>query len=110
MLLELCRTIGNAELVTAAASNRSGQGTLSVTDDFAYSRIGEMAGGRWDRELRTRQATALAAAARELAGEVAYQRYLQFLFFRQWDALKAYANGVGVLLFGVGLALLLGLL
>jgi 4-alpha-glucanotransferase len=55
---------------------------------------------RWDPELRAREANALASVARELADEVAYQRYLQFLFFRQWAELRGEAGVRGLTLLG----------
>jgi 4-alpha-glucanotransferase len=54
----------------------------------------------WPRELVHQEAWALAAARAELSGEVAYQEYLQFLFFRQWARLKSHASARGVTIFG----------
>jgi 4-alpha-glucanotransferase len=54
----------------------------------------------WPEELRRRRPEALAAARRELAEEIAWQEYLQFLFFRQWTRLKAEANGRGISILG----------
>jgi 4-alpha-glucanotransferase len=54
----------------------------------------------WPEELRRRHPEALAAARRELEGEIAYQEYLQFLFFLQWTSLKAEANRRGISLMG----------
>jgi 4-alpha-glucanotransferase len=53
----------------------------------------------WDAELRQRRPGALRAAAEDLAEEVAFERYLQFLFFRQWRALRreAHARGLGLI-------------
>jgi 4-alpha-glucanotransferase len=54
----------------------------------------------WPEERRRRHPEALAAARRELEGEIAYQEYLQFLFFLQWTSLKAEANRRGISLMG----------
>ncbi|MDR2516587.1 MAG: 4-alpha-glucanotransferase [Spirochaetaceae bacterium] len=54
----------------------------------------------WEKPLRCRDGAALRNAAHELAAEVEYHRFVQFLAFRQWRALKAYANGRGVLVIG----------
>jgi len=54
----------------------------------------------WSAPLRRRNEEALArflAAHRE---DVEFWKTVQFLFFRQWDALKAYANGRGISLVG----------
>lgn len=37
---------------------------------------------------------------KELADEVAYEKFLQFLFYLQWDELKAYANDRGIRIMG----------
>lgn len=52
----------------------------------------------WPEDLRRRRPEALDAARRELAEEIAYQEYVQFLFFRQWTRLKSEANrrGIGI--------------
>ncbi|MGD2081501.1 MAG: 4-alpha-glucanotransferase [Chromatiales bacterium] len=54
----------------------------------------------WPDGLLRRDPQALAEARARLSAQLDFLRFEQFLFFRQWDALKAYANGVGVLLFG----------
>ena len=55
---------------------------------------------QWPEPLRRREPAALDAARRELAGEVAARQAVQYLFFRQWRALKAYANAHGVRIIG----------
>lgn len=55
---------------------------------------------QWPKPLRFRQPTALAAARRELSGEIAFWQGLQYLFFHQWRALKKYANDLGVRFIG----------
>jgi 4-alpha-glucanotransferase len=54
----------------------------------------------WPEDLRRRDPVALAAASRELAGEIAYQEYVQFLFFRQWARVKAQASRRGIAILG----------
>mgnify|MGYP000836185263 CR=1 FL=1 len=54
----------------------------------------------WPDDLRTREPAALAAAKERLADEVDYYKAVQFFFYTQWNALKAYANGKGVRLVG----------
>ncbi len=53
-----------------------------------------------DRGLRTRAPGALKAFREARAERVRYHLFLQYLFDRQWFALKAYANQKGVSLFG----------
>jgi 4-alpha-glucanotransferase len=54
----------------------------------------------WPQELATRSSAAMAETRRELEDEIAYHRYLQFLFFRQWSELKTDANHRGIRIFG----------
>ena len=56
---------------------------------------------KWpDREVRRRQPAALERCRQELDGEIRYHLFCQYLFFRQWFALKRYCNGLGIRLFG----------
>ncbi len=54
----------------------------------------------WPEGLRVREPQALAEARARLARKLDFLNFEQFLFFRQWHALKAYANGRGIRLFG----------
>jgi len=54
----------------------------------------------WDVALRDRQPAALEDARGRLADAIQKQRFIQFLFFKQWHALKAYCNQRGVAVFG----------
>lgn len=54
----------------------------------------------WPIDLRDRHPDALANARLELAEQIGDQKFLQFEFFRQWKALKAYANANDIQVFG----------
>lgn len=54
----------------------------------------------WDAPLAAREPAALQAAARAQAERVYFYEFGQWCFFRQWAALKAYANGRGVKIVG----------
>ena len=54
----------------------------------------------WSGEFVHREEAALERVARDSAGDVATIKIMQFLFFRQWAALKAYANEQRIRLFG----------
>lgn len=54
----------------------------------------------WPEPLRDRQAPALKAERKHLAGCIEQICFEQFLFFSQWTKLRHYANQRGVLLFG----------
>lgn len=54
----------------------------------------------WPKELCLRQDDALKNAAMRLEREIDYHIFVQYLFFRQWDALKQYAKNKGVSIIG----------
>ncbi|MGN6184161.1 MAG: 4-alpha-glucanotransferase [Thermoanaerobaculia bacterium] len=54
----------------------------------------------WDRELVTRDANALARVREELADDVRFWQYVQFLFFRQWSAVRDAAHARGIRIMG----------
>jgi 4-alpha-glucanotransferase len=55
---------------------------------------------RWPAALRRRDPAALTAARRDLAHEVALEKFLQYEFDRQWSELREYAAVRGVSLIG----------
>jgi 4-alpha-glucanotransferase len=74
-------------------------------DDFAlFMALKQAHGGRswleWPAELVLREPAELERARAELREPIGQQRFAQFLFFRQWKDLKAYANGRRVRLIG----------
>ena len=73
--------------------------------DYAlFLALRERFGGKelkdWPDEIRLRHPSALARYRAELADECAFHAFLQMLFFRQWTAVKAYANGKGISIIG----------
>jgi len=54
----------------------------------------------WDRELRLREPAALRRAQHELAEEIGYQRYVQFVFGTQWSAVRRAAAARGIQIVG----------
>jgi 4-alpha-glucanotransferase len=54
----------------------------------------------WEPGLASREAAALDAAAVRFAAQTDFWKFCQWCFFRQWFALKAYANGRGIRLIG----------
>ena len=54
----------------------------------------------WDADLSRRKPAALANARQRLADEIAFWQFVQWSFFRQWGALKRYANERGVRIVG----------
>ncbi|MCY3918063.1 MAG: 4-alpha-glucanotransferase [Chloroflexi bacterium] len=54
----------------------------------------------WESELRRRDPAALAAAREACAEQINLVRFRQWLFYRQWSALKQYAHSKGIRLIG----------
>ena len=54
----------------------------------------------WDPWLRQRDPGALREWRNKLAPEIAFHRFAQFEFFRQWDGLKAHCRSCGVRIMG----------
>ncbi len=54
----------------------------------------------WPDEVRLRRPDALAKARQRLAGRVDYWKKVQYLFYRQWAELLAYAHQKGVQIIG----------
>lgn len=74
-------------------------------DDFAlFMALKESNGGGawdgWPAPLRTREPSALAQARVDLADSIQRFKFYQFLFFQQWNALRAHANSRGVKIIG----------
>ncbi|MBR0171231.1 MAG: 4-alpha-glucanotransferase [Lachnospiraceae bacterium] len=78
----------------------------SWLEDYAlFMALKDANGGRawteWeDRALRLRERGALSRARKTYAHDTGFYRFVQFLFARQWQALKAYANGKGIDIIG----------
>ena len=74
-------------------------------EDYAlYMAIKDALGGiswsEWPAELKDREEAALNQKREELAEEVAFYKFQQFMFLKQWKALKAYANEKGIRIIG----------
>ena len=54
----------------------------------------------WDEGLKLREPEALTAARGELDDETFAQKFYQFVFFKQWNELKSYANTKGLKIIG----------
>ncbi|MBK6429936.1 4-alpha-glucanotransferase [Candidatus Amarolinea dominans] len=74
-------------------------------DDYAlFMAVKSAHGGAnwstWTRDIATRQPAALTAWRRRAAAQVALQKFMQFVFFQQWAAVKAAANAQGIRIIG----------
>jgi 4-alpha-glucanotransferase len=54
----------------------------------------------WDEQLIRREQKALNLKFQSFREDVDFQRFVQFMFFRQWNSLKKYANDKGIKIFG----------
>jgi len=54
----------------------------------------------WEESLVMRKEESLNLYYRTYRDDVEFQRFLQFLFFKQWFSLKKYANDLGIKIFG----------
>ena len=71
-------------------------GTMYVS---RYANDGK-AWAEWDEKLRVRDAAALDEARKKYAEDIEFYKMLQYLFFKQWRELKAYANENGIEIIG----------
>ena len=62
--------------------------------------FGDRAWSDWDEPYKSGEKFAVEAFAREHAEEIAFWQFTQFIFLKQWNALKAYANGKGISIMG----------
>ncbi|MFP3869645.1 MAG: 4-alpha-glucanotransferase [Syntrophobacteria bacterium] len=74
-------------------------------EDFALFRalrahFGGLVWSEWPRELRDRHPEALERAGAELTDGIGMEKFLQYIFFKQWIALKTYCNDRGIHLIG----------
>jgi 4-alpha-glucanotransferase len=77
----------------------------SWLEDYAlYRALKDAQGGKawneWEPSLTRRDAGTLARAREHLREQIDAQKFYQFLFFKQWAALKAYCHEHGVKLVG----------
>ena len=74
-------------------------------DDFALfmalkNHFNLSAWNTWESSVKLREENALLLYTESLKDEINFQKYLQFIFFQQWIALRAYANSKSVQIVG----------
>ena len=75
-----------------------------LSDYAMFMALKEANGGvswfEWKKEQKFREKDAMEKAAEEYREEIGFYQMLQYLFFKQWRRLKAYANKKGILIIG----------
>ena len=74
-------------------------------DDFALfaslkKRFDDRAWTDWPQEVRDREEQALKRAADELSSRTSYEKFLQYVFFKQWYELKEYCSQRNIQIIG----------
>lgn len=54
----------------------------------------------WDDDIKLRRKRAITKYEKKLAKEIDTQKFIQFLFFKQWEEIKNYANNKGIEIIG----------
>jgi 4-alpha-glucanotransferase len=82
----------------------NGQASSWLEDYALYRALKDAQGGKawneWEPGLARRDPSALSLARQELREQIDAQKFYQFLFFKQWAALKAYCHDHNVKLVG----------
>ncbi|MFO7820207.1 MAG: 4-alpha-glucanotransferase [Halanaerobacter sp.] len=55
---------------------------------------------KWDDDIRFREEDALKRYRQESKDEIEFRKFLQYIFFKQWDEVKDYANQKGIKILG----------
>jgi 4-alpha-glucanotransferase len=64
------------------------------------SKIGAMVWNQWREDIRHRDPCAMDRWRNELQEDIEYNIFVQYQFYKQWTALKAYANNKGIGIIG----------
>jgi 4-alpha-glucanotransferase len=81
------------------------QSNAGWLDDYALfmackSKYKDAVWSEWDTGIRKREAGVVEEWREKLASRIAGHKFAQFEFFRQWQALKAYAHELGIRMMG----------
>ena len=68
---------------------------MSVKEEFHY-----VEWTKWDRDIRMRTPDAVEQYRGRLHRNIEFYQFIQYMFFRQWNKLKKYANGKGIHIIG----------
>ena len=75
-----------------------------LSDFCLFMALKDRTGGKswlsWEEKLKQRDPDALWAARMDLKDEIRFYSFIQYQFYKQWNALRAYANKNGIFLIG----------
>lgn len=96
---------GELDPVTKARYRRFCTDQASWLEDFAEFMVikasqGGVSWDNWPEDLRKRKPEALDQIRKAHVRDIAFQKYLQFTFFRQWAEIRAYAGNAGIDIIG----------
>ena len=74
-------------------------------EDYAlFMSLKDAHGGKawdeWEKPLRMYEPKAVEAARQDYAEDIAYYKFIQYEYFKQWRKFKAYVNGLGIDMIG----------
>lgn len=77
---------------------------LWLTDYAMYMAIKEkmnlLSWQEWDEAIKLREESAMTHYKEELADDIIFWQFIQYQFYKQWNDLKAYVNGLGIQIIG----------
>lgn len=68
---------------------------MAVKDYF-----GGISWNEWEEDIKLRKESAVEAYQQKLAKEIEFYKYIQYIFTKQWNKLKKYANKQGIKIIG----------
>lgn len=78
--------------------------SLWLEDYSLFMALKEHYGGtawtQWQEDIRLRKPETIDSMRRSLSHEIEFQKFMQYLFYSQWDSLKNYANEKGIKIIG----------
>ena len=77
-------------------ANNKDKMTEDAIKDYYYGAVWNS----WPQELETRENEALVSWREKLKNEIDLLKFLQFIFFKQWEDIKKYANKYGIEIIG----------
>ena len=64
------------------------------------SHFNNVSWGEWETDIKFRKPEAMSQYEEQLSDDIGYWKFIQFEFYRQWNALKQYANSNGIEIIG----------